>query len=352
MAPSDGTRGPDASARKTALFVGVALLLQTLYSGIRFVDGSALLALARDGFAAQIPSFGQYLFDSPLKVLVLWLATPESFLAIALVFAATLLLPFLAFRLCFGRSAFLGALVVFSLTPMLKVLLQSIGIGDGVTIALYTVALFGGHLGLALAGALLLPLWHFQQGSIVLVFAACVLYLRNERGDRRRALALGGGLAAGTVLFVAYKLFAAPPSHSRWDWIVQSGPDLVARNLYGLPILLASAGCLGGLLLAQRDALRGQRSLLQVCTALAALALVASMLATDASRIFLLLTLPMLLLLLEGHIRSGAVERDLWARPELHAALAFACVLVPLFSWSGIDLYLWRDLVVDIRKYL
>ena len=95
-------------------YVWIFLLLIVLIGGVRFSDGSALLAIAR-GATAESPSFSgsgalQYIWDSPLKVLSLRFLPPNIygvalFFGLLSVLPVTLLLtrdrlPFLAYKLC------------------------------------------------------------------------------------------------------------------------------------------------------------------------------------------------------------------------------------------------------------
>jgi hypothetical protein len=68
MNTGDNERAPDHPPT-VMITVLVAIALQVLVGGMRFVDGSILLQFSRFGFHAHLQDFSQYLFDSQLKVI-------------------------------------------------------------------------------------------------------------------------------------------------------------------------------------------------------------------------------------------------------------------------------------------
>src|SRR5262245_34146615 len=124
------------TARAMAWILASAVVLQIVCGGIRFVDGSMLLQFSQTGFQAKLQDFSQYLFDSPLKILLLRGMHLNNALAIGFLFLVFNLLPLLAILLVAGDAKErLELLAVVSIMPIFKLMFQNIGAGDSVIIA-------------------------------------------------------------------------------------------------------------------------------------------------------------------------------------------------------------------------
>src|SRR4051812_5584418 len=112
-------------------FTAVAIFLQMLLGGIRPVDGSMLGHFARNGFGAQLPTnFAQYLFDSPLKVVLVHALSLTSPVMLAAVFAAMTLLPFATMLLARDAEMRKTGILLLAALPSIRVSLSSLGVGD------------------------------------------------------------------------------------------------------------------------------------------------------------------------------------------------------------------------------
>jgi hypothetical protein len=105
----------------------ILILLLFVVSGIRFSDGSMLLAMSSGATIAD-PIFAkpstQYVWDAPLKVWTLQLL-PASILMIAVVFAFIAIAPLSLFLVRNASVLWLSLVTVF-MTPVFKVSIQNV----------------------------------------------------------------------------------------------------------------------------------------------------------------------------------------------------------------------------------
>lgn len=330
-----------------------AAALQVLIGGVRFVDGTMLMQFANVGFDAKLNDFSQYLFDSPMKILLLWLLPMKSATAIAVFFLGLCLLPLAAIWLVAETDREriqLSALI--TLLPIWKVMFQNVTVGDSVTISCVMLMIMARRVWLVVIAGAFLLVWHFQQGLLASLIIMTMLLLSSQEDRTQRLIALGVGVALGCSAFLAFSLLLSPPHSGRMQFIFTHMAPFLTRNVQYLPIALCVL--IPGAIIVHEAIRAGTFStswnIKLLCLLVTLLAIAASAVTTDFSRALLLLTFPMVLTVANPRLAGGRAYDRLLARPTIICLLAIS-PLMPILSWSGIDYFLWTGLSATIRKY-
>lgn len=320
------------------VFCAAAVALQILLGGIRAVDGTALALVARDGFAAELPAFSQYIFDSPLKILFLKTLGIQSPAGIAVVFMVFAFLPFAAALLAPDEESRKTALLAVAALPVTHVSFTILGSGDSVVMACAVAVVVSSSRSVVLAAAALMVAWHMYQGVIVLVMLAAAFQLSGEEGARRKLLHLAAGAAAGLAVYLAFRYLAIPAYRGRAGFLMQYGERFALRLLFYWPVaaLVAVPGLLAVWLSRGLGHIHGL-----VWLSLAGALAVAGITA-DVSRVFFVLIFPVtLFLVLSPQLR----------RLELLVPVLALSAVVPLLNFSGITIFDWKGLANLALKY-
>lgn len=328
-------------AHQKWIWLLVPVLLLTVVSGIRFSDGSMLLAISNGSTIAD-PIFAnpstQYVWDSPLKIWILRLL-PPSILLIALAFALIAIAPLSAFLL---RNALLVwlTLVALFLTPVFKVSIQNMGVGDGFTILAIVLAVWARSYLLVSVIFFLIALWHPQQSFFIGISFLVGRYLYSPRVDLKEFTAVLAALSAAAIVFFSWKLSLGFDYAGREAYMAQNlscffQRDPAAYLIAFLPVAFWF------MLVAPRPS----RAIGLLPAWLALLAAV-SVLTTDVTRVMTLISLPIVL--------SGA-KQIFESKREISSGLLLGCCaltfILPVYSWSGYDALLWSDLFRDFCKW-
>jgi hypothetical protein len=330
------------------LFLAISIVSQTIIGGVRFSDAGALSEIAQNGFEAELGPASQYLLDSQLKVFLLHTLGIASPLGLALLFAILTVIPLPLVLLVRDQERRLRLAIFLAVLPVAKICLQNIGVGDSITITLLLFAALASSwipTGLAVAA---LGLWHPQQGLVLSAFLGMLTLVRGKESRGRGVLILATS-AIVFVIFLCIKSLVLPEGGvDRIGYIRERFGYYAPRNLFYLPVVLAAA--VPGVLAA--ISFRKEQSRLAFVASLLLLipALAISFLAEDFSRLFIILSLPTMLSLIgllgQSNFKASKLShQQLWTLIALNA-------MVPIFSWSGIDIYLWTDLLNDLKKYL
>ena len=343
------TERQTASVRHAVTISLVAIALQIFFSGVRFVDGTALMAIGRDGFAAQLGESSSYLFDSQLKVIVLHALGLDRPVPVGLFFLLLNALPYCV--VLFGRNTSEKAalLIVVALLPVWKTMFQNIGVGDSFTILCSLILVVAASPAIVAATTFLIILWHFQQGLIVALMLIALYALRARPGDRSRSAFMFGGLAAGVGVYLVIKLGFVPRYNDRLGFWLTLMQPYWTRNLVYAPLAICALA--PGLLLlwlhgSWKKTLPHGLAALGLCAAV-----VIAGVAPEFSRIITILSTPLIVWLLDLEVTGERfVARFQSATVWLPIALLSA--MIPFVSWSGADIYLWSALIEDLNKYL
>lgn len=339
MVVSPTTPASDLFMRRGALVL--AIILMVVVAGVRFSDGSMLVAISR-GASVSDPVFTktstQYVWDSPLKIALLRLL-PPSVAFIAIVFACLAALPLLG--LCTKDIAtFWIFWVAIFLTPAFRLSIQNIGVGDGLPIACLCVIAATSRRWVVAAMFLVIALWHPQQSFFMGVSYLLAMYCYYRDFDYSKATGALAGLAIGAVVFFAYKTSLGFTYSGRAQYMTENVRQFITENISYAPLAFAPIA-IWFLFLAPKT-VRGRYLL---ATWVAVLGLV-SLLTTDVTRAMTLISLPIVAATANlMFTRAGSLD---W-RKYVYAAIVMA--MIPAYSWSGVDIFLWHDLVSDLRKW-
>ncbi len=328
--------------RGVLAFVTVAVLLQALVGGIRPVDGSMLTHFARNGFGAQLPTnFAQYLFDSPLKVALVHGLSLTSPVMLAAVFAAMTFLPFAAMLLARDAEMRKTGIVLLAALPVTRVCLSSLGVGDAVLLAAVVALAVSPSRSVALVGALVAIGWHVQQGTLMMIALCIVLFVRGEPRDRAKLPFVAGGVLCGLAVAVALQFWLVPAHQGRADSLVLYGGRFLLRSLFYWPaaVVIAIPGLLS-LWLAGR-----LTKLPATVTVLLVLAFAISTTTADVSRVFFLLSFPVIFSL---HFLLRLVSFAAIRQANLLVPVLAVSIVVPLLGWSGVEVFDWQGLAWQI----
>ena len=338
---------------RLALIFGCAIFLQIICGGIRFVDGSILLQFSQFGFRAELKEFSQYLFDSPLKVLLLKLLDFQSVIGISILFIIANILPLItAAAVARDKTDFFSIMLVCCAMPLWKIMFQNIGIGDSFIISCAIVVVASRSSLLLTTISCIMLLWHFQQGILIAFYVCALLVTTKEIEYRERFKAIAMGAAVGAAIFVLLKIFLIPSSSSRFQFIFSQMGSFFLRNILYIPIALCAA--IPGLLLISQSLARmgGPSRSIVVATIWAAIALsvLIGIITTDVSRVIVILTFPLALFLTRSSAFSQEVRTYLTNSSMLVPLLAIG-IVTPIYSWSGVDIFLWNTLFSTLQKY-
>ena len=226
-------------------------------------------------------------------------------------------------------SALVGAAFVGSQTGV--VLLAWIGSYDVFTVGLLSLLVVVSDRRVAAVLGLALAFSAFEQSAIVLL-ALFVLALVGIGGTRARLAWAAGGLVLGRIVLEVW-LRSNDVTHGRWWFLRQIGIGHVLRLFgHGLPWLLVTG--LGATVVAvvvAIAALPSRRSRAVVVGVLLA-ALVPTALSLDETRVFAVLTWPVVMALLLDH--AGRVDASA-VRRLAGWTLALAAIVPGLFVWEG-----------------
>ncbi len=320
------------------LWAGLIFLL--LIAGVRFSDGSMLLSIA-SGATVNDPVFQvastQYIWDSPLKVMFLQ-ALPAHIIWIAIAFGLLAILPAVGLLSNNQRLLWLTVVVVF-LTPALKASLQNIGVGDGLVVLGIVAAAYSRNLVVVVAVFLVIALWHPQQSFFIGLSYIIARYCYEEQFRVKEAMAVLAALLFAAFAFIFWKNSLGFEYAGREAYMLQKFGDFMHRHW--LHVFIAYLPIAAWLILMAPEPRRGR---VIIFGWLIVLALV-SFLTTDVTRVMTLISLPIVLIGAEKLLDSGHLNK------EKTVAFAFLVVLLPPFSWSGLDYFLWTDLIRDVCKW-
>ncbi|MFM7238638.1 MAG: hypothetical protein ACKOZN_03435 [Cyanobium sp.] len=334
--------------------------LQLLIGGVRFSDGRILLAISQgQGLEAAIfrnPAT-HYIWESPLKVLLLRAWPLASLLGLACLFLLLGLLPLIGLLWPRGSRFYALTSWLLVLTPALKVSLQHLGVGDGL-VSLLTVLLVlqRRHPATAAGLVLLIATWHPGQALFIAVSTLVGMMAVGEAQPLRRlwplATAMVGALLAGRLVLLLHNHSLGFAYTGRFGYLKLRFAEFLPGNLLHAPLgllfpIALCLACLGLIRLPQHRL--GCSLVLAWCAVVSAVAVFT----TDVSRVAVLCLSPLPLILVDSPDSITFTGPWHWPWLRRHGPLlcGLATAVIPLYSWSGIDLSLWPDLFHDACKY-
>jgi len=326
----------------------ILMLASLLISGMRFSDGSILLAISQ-GKGIEDPVFSnpltQYIWDSPLKVLLLKLVSPD-IIGIALIFSAIACLPVLGVFTRQKSLPFILAALVVALTPTLKVSAQNIGVGDGLIYALIISAVYTRSNLVVFISLFLTGLWHPQQSFFIGVTYILFGVTFERNNFRGKAVSAISALVIAFITYLAYRYSMGYEYHGRFSYMTSRMDELLSANIRTIPVSFLYL-----ILWAYVAKILRPNVKLPVYIVLWALILaIVSLFTTDVTRVLSIVLLPGLLILLKENYKNDDSSQNS-NLVELPLVLVLVNLFIPIVSWSGIDIFLWHDLFTDLCKY-
>ena len=324
--------------------VKILILITLIFSGIRFSDGSMLLAIA-SGSDVTHPVFSsnpdaQYVFDSPLKVYILrWL--PENIIIISLFFLVLAIAPLTVGLLRnLGESQISLALTFLLLTPLMKISLQNVGVGDGLTILLTIFAFISRNFMIATLSIFIACLWHPQQAFFIVVSLLVVDLLREPKISTKSVYICLGAMSA-LIIYYFYLNTLGFQYAGRSSYMVNNMTSIVRDNIKFFPAFIAPIIAITYLL--WPAIMDHPRWKLIVVATYVLIMLFISSLTTDITRVFFITLAPVIIYFLST-TSINIQSRKFW--------ICYAVILAsPVVSWSGLDLFLYEDLLNDVCKW-
>jgi len=317
------------------------MFLVVIISGIRFSDGSMLLAIAR-GSTVDDPVFAntatQYVWDSPLKIAILQLL-PAKIIVIAIVFGFLAILPIFGL---FTKNyyQFLMSFVVVFLTPAFKISIQNMGVGDGFIILLIIILSTTRSYFSIAASIFIIALWHPQQSFFISISYLLARYCYTSEIKQKELLAVFVSLIVAAIIFFIYKSLLNFSYSGREVFMANHIGEFLYRNLIYAPI--AFAPIIMWFLFSGVKTKKAENLLLLWLSVLAFV----SLLTTDVTRAITIISLPIVMI---GAKKILIDEIDI--QPWKLIFFGSLIAIIPPFSWSGLDYFLWKDLASDFCKW-
>jgi hypothetical protein len=330
--------------RRTCIWL---VVLSVIIGGLRFSDGSFLLAIA-SGKTPLDPPFGrwsQYIWDSPLKVFILRLL-PANIISIAVAFAGLAALPLTGLAATENSLLFYLTGVLIFVTPAIRVSFQNIGLGDGLLYILVLLSVVSESALATFVSFLLIGLWHPQQAFFVGLSALIYGYVYDPKGFRRYLKWGVSGLVIAAISFYLYRQGLSFTYYDRFDYTASRLHEVAGKNLVALPV--AAIYLVFWVYLVKRRLPDVKLPLYAKCWLLALVGV--SVLTADVTRVLSIIALPILLIPMKRlYLASSYPDRD----PNLRFPLTWmvASLLVPVYSWSGFDIFVWPYLLRALCKY-
>jgi hypothetical protein len=336
-------REPLESWRSVLWLGGIAVAAQIVFGGMRPVDGSVIATLARDGFRAELPAFAQYLFDSPLKIVFLKALGIQSPTLLAGLFLVLSFLPFAAALLAPDDERRKSAFLIAAALPLTRISFGSLGVGDAVMFAGAIAVVVSRSAPVLLVASAVLVGWHVQQGILLLGLVFVLGYVTGERRDRASLAMIALGVVLGVAFFLLSRTWLAFPYQSRLGFLLAHLDRFLLRIAFYWPAAIAVA--LPGFLLLWLA--RGFRGLPWWLFAGIVASFVAASVTSDVSRVFFVLHWPMLLMILLSKPETIRAVR----MPAVILPVLLLSAVVPLLTWSGVEMFDWKALAHTFVKY-
>lgn len=320
------------------------LVITIVFSGIRFSDGSMLMAIS-EGADTSHEVFSpnpdaQYVFDSPLKVYILRLL-PSNLIVISAFFAILSALP-LALLLfpSLTESQRSVLLIYFLLTPVLAISFQNIGVGDGLIISLCLIATLSQKRVFYATSIFFICIWHPQQ-SFFIVLSILIYDYTQGPSSSKRFIPIIISATLGFFVYIIYNFSLNFEFASRADYMASNSSSIIYSNFLKLPFFAAPLLAILYLCWPALKALDSKYIIVFLTYAFVVFLL--SSLTTDFTRVFFILTTPIIIYLIKN--------TNISVKSSKFLACYAVTLLSPVVSWSGLDILLYRDFFRDICKW-
>lgn len=231
-------------------------------------------------------------------------------------------------------------LITVFLTPAFKISIQNIGVGDGLIIFLTILISTSSSYLLIAASFFFMAIWHPQQSFFIGISYLLALYCYMGELKQKELFTALGSLSIAAMTFFLYKISLNFNYNGREAYMANHISEFLHRNLIYAPIAFAPTVIW---FLFFRVKVREGKGLLLLW--LFGLAFV-SLLTTDVTRVITITSLPIVAIGAKK-ILMDKVSIPYWKLIFVGVLIA----LIPPFSWSRLDYFLWTDLVSDLCKW-
>ena len=348
-----------------------SLILQTLVGGIRFSDGKALLAISSgqdiNALIFQEHPGNQYLWESPLKVILLRTLPLESFINLGFFFTLIAILPIIGIFWNKKTKFYnLSSLVILT-TLLLKISIQNIGVGDGLTILLCIgIILNFSNLFFTANLLLMLGLWHPGQALFIGISTYLGYNLHyeilnvNSSGAEEMLtnkkkyvyfLSILLPILLSRLLLLIHNKILGFEYLNRLSFIKENFGEIIYLNLSKLLALIIPLGLFILICTNFRNLKSNIRKKILIWITFCS---IVSLLTTDVTRVGLIILTPIILIVVDNlswlKFNSYYSYRFIYILKP-HFIFIFFSAFVPILSWSGINISLWGAFIDDLCKY-
>ena len=335
---------------KNKLSLSLIILIIILFSGIRFSDISILydISINFNNFEDRKNDFygmsANYIYDSPFKIFLINFL-PSNIFIISLFFLFISFLPFIFFTKFFNNIILNESLIlIFLISPLLKINFLNIGTGDGFLISLIFLMFYLNDHRMKYIILISMALWHPHQSFFIFISYFIGLYC-YDKFDINFFIKSSATMFIGAIIFLAYqKIYLGNIGASRYDILTDNFIEIFSRNTQKNIFLFFAISIFYFYLLFYQKV--NLKFIFSCCWLI--ICLIVSLIQLDVTRVFFIITLPFYIFFIKNFILSN---NKLLNKKSFYL-LIFLNIIVPTVSWSGVDYMLYYDLKNDICKYL
>ena len=332
--------------KKKIFFLLISLII--FFGGIRFSDINSLYQIS---LSNKIDNFffpnqwlrygvsGEFLYDSPLKILLIRIIPSDKSL-ISILFLTINLLPFIfLFKKNLFEKIFLIAIIIFS--PIIKILFLNIGTGDGLLVYLILFAFFSKKNYQIAICFFVMGLWHPQQSFFIFFSYFISDYCLGRNFDKNKFIISLISIFISFLVYIYFKEYLIDGVVGRVDILSAGYSSVLVRNLYYLLFVLLPVVlwfCIFYPIKIKYELLFFSWIVLLVTI---------SLLVLDSTRVLMITLLPMMCFTLKSNLSLPHVKINNF----FIIIVVLLNIISPTISWSGYDWILFYDLNRDLCNH-
>lgn len=333
--------------KRKSIFILLSCLI-LIFGGVRFSDINNLYQISLENNIDILQTLDQwnyynvsaeYLYDSPLKFLLINII-PANKLLITCLFLAINLLPFIFFlKENYYKNLFLISIFIFS--PLIKILSLNIGSGDGVMIYLVLlVFLFKKNVPIVIC-FFFMGLWHPQQSFFIFFSYFIGSYCLTDQIDNKRFILCSFSIFLSFLIYIFFKQYFLPDFVGRTDILIENFVLIFERNINYLFFILLPFVFWFYIFFTIRIKYKF------IFYTWILLLITLSLVVLDSSRILMITILPVIYFAIKSKLSKP--------KTNVYNYLIFFTIIIniisPTISWSGIDWILYYDLLNDMCNH-
>lgn len=333
--------------KRKFIFILLSFLI-LIFGGVRFSDINNLYLIALENNIDILQTLdkwdyynvsAEYLYDSPLKFLLINII-PANKLLIACLFLAINLLPFIFFlKKDYNKSLFLISIFIFS--PLIKILSLNIGSGDGVLIYLILlVFLSKKNVPIAIC-FFFMGLWHPQLSFFIFFSYFIGSYCIIDHVDNKRFIICSFSIFLSFLIYIFFKQYFFHDFVGRDNILIENFVLVFQRNINYLFFILLPFIFWFYIFFSIRIKYKF------IFYSWILLLITLSLIVLDSSRVLMITILPIMCFAIKSKLSIS--------KKNVYNYLIFIAIIIniisPTFSWSGIDWALYYDLLNDMCNH-